>query len=111
MCFDFCLLMLSLYLLQTELIPRIAHYVWLVSRNAMFGGNELQLTHFVSVLSALYVGGFRHVYVHGDREPAGALWEDLRKENVTFVRAARPETIFQTDVRNSGPEHLSDILR
>ncbi|XP_070210229.1 uncharacterized protein [Littorina saxatilis] len=93
---------------QTEVIPRIAHCIWLASDKKMF--SQLQLTHFISVLSALYVGGFRHVYVHGDREPGGVLWEDLRTENVTFVKTEKPETVFQTHV-NRVPEHISDILR
>ncbi|XP_070177299.1 uncharacterized protein [Littorina saxatilis] len=93
---------------QTEVIPRIAHCIWLASDKKMF--SQLQLTHFISVLSALYVGGFRHVYVHGDREPGGVLWEDLRTEDVTFVKTEKPETVFQTHV-NRVPEHISDILR
>ena len=43
-----------------------------------------------SVLSALYVAGLNHVYVHGEAEPTGPWWRQLRTHNVTFLSAPAP---------------------
>ncbi|KAK7491067.1 hypothetical protein BaRGS_00017763 [Batillaria attramentaria] len=93
---------------QHEAIPRISHYTWLKSTNPAVT-DEFDFSHFLSVLSALYVAGLEHVYVHGDEEPSGEWWEELANENVTFVRVQRPETIFQQEVDVGA--HISDILR
>ena len=61
------------------------------------------------MLSALYVAGLKQVYVHGDVEPTGRWWTELRTENVTFVRVQTPETVFQQRV--DLPAHASDIVR
>ena len=54
-----------------EAIPRLSHYVWLRSGGSALYGREFTFSQFLSVLSALYVGGFRRVWVHGDSQPAG----------------------------------------
>ncbi|XP_025089204.1 uncharacterized protein LOC112561135 [Pomacea canaliculata] len=75
-------------------IPRIAHYVWLKADPAA-ADRDLPFSKFLSMISALYVGGFQHVYVHGNVEPEGEWWRLLRSENVTFVRIERPSSMFQ----------------
>nr|KAG5708630.1 hypothetical protein BaRGS_034847 [Batillaria attramentaria] len=56
--------------------------------------NRFQFLHFLSVLSALHVGGFEHVYVHGEVRPEGRWWDELNEENVTFVRLEKPEAHY-----------------
>ncbi|PVD32147.1 hypothetical protein C0Q70_07576 [Pomacea canaliculata] len=75
-------------------IPRIAHYVWLKA-DPSAGDLDLPFSKFLSMISALYVGGFQHVYVHGNVEPEGEWWRQLRSENVTFVRTERPSSMFR----------------
>ncbi|KAK7479372.1 hypothetical protein BaRGS_00029364 [Batillaria attramentaria] len=89
-------------------IPRISHYVRFKTLNRRYR-DELTFQHFLSVLSALYIGGFEHVYVHGDAEPVGPLWEELLKENVTFVEVVAPRTVYQREIRVT--EHRSDVTR
>ncbi|XP_012937066.1 uncharacterized protein LOC106011545, partial [Aplysia californica] len=64
---------------------------------------------YMSVLSALYVGGFERVYVHGNIHPSGEWWDRLKDENVTFVEMDAVETVFQQGV--ASPAHNSDIIR
>nr|KAG5687211.1 hypothetical protein BaRGS_006832 [Batillaria attramentaria] len=87
-------------------IPRVTHYVrFQGSRYA----KELSFQHYLSVLSALHVAGFTQVFVHGDAEPTGPLWGDLKRENVTFVRLQKPKFVFQNKIEVV--EHASDISR
>ena len=62
-----------------------------------------------SVMSALHVAFVQHVYVHGDVEPTGRWWTELRTENVTFVTLQTPETVFQQPVDRTA--HASFIVR
>ncbi|PVD32145.1 hypothetical protein C0Q70_07574 [Pomacea canaliculata] len=70
---------------------------------------DLPFSKFLSMISALYVGGFQHVYVHGNMEPEGEWWQQLRSENVTFVRIEKPTPMFQMDFPNL--QASSDFLR
>ncbi|KAK7479373.1 hypothetical protein BaRGS_00029365 [Batillaria attramentaria] len=94
---------------EGEPIPRISHYVRIYCANDTLYANEMAFAHFLSVLSALYIGGFERVYVHGDVEPEGPLWKELLKENVTFVKAIVPETVYQQNVNRT--VHKSDLTR
>nr|KAG5697271.1 hypothetical protein BaRGS_031267 [Batillaria attramentaria] len=71
--------------------------------------DEMSFGHFMSVLTALHVAGFRHVYVHADVEPKGRWWEELRKENVTFVPLVSVNTVYQHPVTVTA--HVSDLIR
>ncbi|XP_059154877.1 uncharacterized protein LOC131940258 [Physella acuta] len=64
---------------------------------------------YVCVISALYVGGFERVYVHGDTRPSGYWWEKLKQENVTFVYVDQPHNVFQQELNVMA--HRADILR
>ena len=54
-----------------EAIPRLAHYVWLTSDKSALYSKNLTFPQFLSILSALYVGGFQQVWVHGNTKPTG----------------------------------------
>ena len=56
---------------SAEAIPRLSHYVWLTSDKSALYGKDLAFSQFLSILSALYVGGFERVWVHGNSEPRG----------------------------------------
>jgi hypothetical protein len=94
-------------------IPRIGHLiywhkkgVWPLSDNSQ---SKFRFLSYLSVISALHVAGLHHVYVHGDVEPGGEWWEELRKENVTFVHTDPPSSVFQNPVNSLS--HKSDLLR
>ena len=46
-------------------IPRISHFVWF-NRNPD-SPTELKFYQYITIMSALHVGGFHDVYVHGNR--------------------------------------------
>ncbi|XP_005104396.2 uncharacterized protein LOC101860674 [Aplysia californica] len=94
--------------LGTPLIPLISHIIWLPPTN-IFKSSEFKLLHYLSIMSALHVAGFRRVFVHGAVRPHGHWWDQLRGENVTFLKISHPESIFQQSV--VGPAHQSDVLR
>ncbi|XP_055871543.1 uncharacterized protein LOC129923638 [Biomphalaria glabrata] len=89
-----------------DVIPAISHYISLAKDNKSV---EWTFSHYMSILSALYVGGFQRVYVHGDQVPVGEWWRRLQTENVTFVFIENIETVYQQKVRVLA--HQSDILR
>lgn len=88
-------------------IPRVAHVIWLTLN--LSDGPQLSFQHFLSILSALHVGGLNEVYVHGNVQPEGEWWRALGGENVTFVKIDRPQTMFQQDMSNL--QASSDFLR
>jgi len=55
-----------------ELVPNIAHMVWL-------GGGRMDYVFYLSVLSVLYVAKVDRLYIHGDKPPAGDLWQKVRQ--------------------------------
>ncbi|CAL1530271.1 unnamed protein product [Lymnaea stagnalis] len=90
-----------------DLIPAISHQI---SLNPEPGKPVVwTFQHYLSVLSALYVGGFHRVFVHGDIPPTGVWWNKLQGENVTFVYMDNMETIYQQ--KASVLAHQSDALR
>lgn len=94
-------------------IPRIGHLIYWHKKGAwpVGGSSQSQLSFlaFLSVLSALHVAGLHHVFVHGDLEPSGRWWDELRQENVTFVSTDPPNSVFQNPVNSLS--HKSDLLR
>ena len=61
------------------------------------------------VLSALYLGGFQHVYIHVDREPTGRWWQSLKTENITVLTLQRPNFVYQQKLLLI--THFSDVSR
>ena len=61
------------------------------------------------ILSALYVAGFHHVYLHVTHELTGRWWEELRGENITVLRLQESHTVFQQKV--TWIKHISDLSR
>ncbi|XP_070175155.1 uncharacterized protein [Littorina saxatilis] len=90
-----------------NLIPRISHYIKLSGQNEY--SSELNFNHFLNMLSALYIGGFRHVYLHAEEEPRGQWWEELQSESVTWVKIEPIDTVFRQDIRQKA--HVSDVIR
>ena len=55
----------------SELIPNIAHVVWI-------GGGEMDFLFYLCVLSLLYVQEVETLYIHGDAPPSGPLWAKIK---------------------------------
>ena len=89
-------------------IPRVGHITWF-SHDGVSHSKDFCFLTFLSVLSALHVAGLSHVYVHGDLQPRGQWWEQLKGENVTFVSLDANKFVFQQRVRSLS--HRSDIAR
>lgn len=87
----------------SNLIPRISHYIKLTpavgGELSRYETSELTFHHFLSIVSALYLGGFERVYLHADHQPRGRWWEELRKENVTFVPVDPPPVALRPEAR------------
>ncbi|KAH9487503.1 hypothetical protein Btru_074466, partial [Bulinus truncatus] len=90
-----------------DLIPAISHTILL--NPAKDKPVNVTFSHYLSILSALYLGGFQRVYIYGDTKPSGDWWDRLANENVTFVHIEEVETVFQQEVKVYA--HQSDILR
>lgn len=88
-------------------IPRISHVIWFSPDSG--APSTMEFYQYLTVLSALYVGGFHHVYVHGNAGFSGPWWQRLKGENVTFVWMEEPEMVYQQEVKN--PSHKSDVTR
>lgn len=93
-------------------MPRIAHVIKIKpfgSATAMYGSNELSFNHFLSIISALYVGGFERVYFHAEEPPSGRWWEELAKENVTLLPLDPPRSVFQQEIKVV--HHVGDLVK
>ncbi|KAH9508315.1 hypothetical protein Btru_050827 [Bulinus truncatus] len=91
----------------SQFIPPISHMIALdLEDNQVVNWT---FTNYLSVLSALYIGGFKRVYVHGNQIPTGEWWDRLAQENVKFVYIDRADRVFMNPVRVLA--HQSDILR
>lgn len=86
-----------------ELVPNIGHMIWI-------GGGKMDYVFYLSLLSLLYVAKMDVVYVHGDAEPAGQYWREIKtlkqtKDRVKFIYRTQP-----VQVRDSEhPWHLSVV--
>lgn len=70
-----------------ELIPNIAHIVWL-------GGGEMDFLFYLCVTSLVYVAQVDAVYIHGNGPPGGGYWH-LVKDNpkVHLIYRDYPRTV------------------
>ncbi|XP_067678756.1 uncharacterized protein [Haliotis asinina] len=88
---------------QNDLIPNIVHYVW-------FGDKHLTFFNQLCLLSALYVQKAEKIYIHGDKEPKGIYWDEVKDlPQVKFISREFPHFVFGNEVKV--PSHASDIVR
>lgn len=86
-----------------ELIPNIAHIVWI-------GGGEMDFLFYLCVLSLIYVAEVDRVYIHGDAPPTGHYWESIKSlDKLTVIYRETPKTIYQTPVNVLS--HVTDVWR
>ena len=85
--------------------PNIAHYVWL-------GGGKMDLTFYLSVLSAIFIAKIDTIYIHGDKPPRGAYWNEVSlryRHTVQMVVRYRSPGIFNQTI--SVVPHLADAIK
>ena len=93
-----------------NLIPRITHYVRFEDdADERKEGKKLRFDRFLSVLSALYLGGFERVYMHVNKAPHGGWWDELAGENVTVVPMDKFQSVFQNEIKVI--QHVADVAR
>ena len=87
-----------------DLVPNIAHMLWI-------GGREVNFLFYLSALSLLYVVKVDQLYIHGDAEPRGEWWIKLiaNEPKVTYIFKPRPNRVFGNRVGSS--HHCSDVFR
>lgn len=71
---------------------------------------------YLSVLSVLYVAKMDVVYIHGDQEPAGEYWREIRtmpqtKDRVKFIMRTPPSQIYQGTIEPWFRALMSDLIR
>ena len=89
---------------SSVLAPNIAHYVNL--------GQKMSFTFFMSILSALYLGGVDKVYIHSDMEPWGQYWDTLQErleERVVHIPWRKPKYVFKQEINTI--QHLADTIK
>ncbi|XP_012939040.1 uncharacterized protein LOC101858985 [Aplysia californica] len=91
------------------LIPMIAHMFCLRNDGEDRTTIAFPFNAYLGVLSALYVAGFEHLYIHGNIRPEGPWWDKLKGENITFVPLDVFKTVYQRPVVKA--QHKTDIMR
>ena len=87
-----------------EIVPNIVHYVWL-------GKRRLGFFAYLSVMSALHVLKADAVYIHGDYEPEGDLWQEVKLDtHVKFIIRKFPFALYGQPIVKFA-SHASDFLR
>ena len=86
------------------LIPNIAHIMWV-------GGSEMDFLFYLCCLSLLHVVKVDTLFIHGDVEPSGNRWKQLKSnERIKFVPLpVLPNFVFGKNVKNM--LHMSDVYR
>ena len=88
-----------------ELVPNIGHMIWI-------GGGPMNFVFYLSVLSLLHVVEVDTVYIHGDKEPAGEYWQQLRNNTrIKFITRLPPYNIYQGVIEPYYRALMSDIIR
>ena len=86
-----------------ELIPNIAHIVWI-------GGGEMDFLFFMCVTSLLYVAEVDYVFIHGDLPPSGKYWRRIKDHpRLRTIYREVPQLVFGTRV--DVLSHVTDVWR
>ena len=87
----------------SDLIPNIAHLVWV-------GGGEMSFTFYLCALSLLYVVEVKMLYIHGETPPTGPYWNRLKGHpRITTVYRPNYQLVFNQHIKTG--IHVSDVWR
>jgi hypothetical protein len=74
-----------------ELVPNVAHIVWL-------GGGAMDFLFYLCVASMVYVAEVDAVYIHGDGPPKGGYWDLIKDDpKVHLIYRDHPKTVRLSD--------------
>ena len=85
-----------------ELIPNIAHMVWI-------GRGSMDYLFYLSALSLLYVVKVDTLHIHGNGPPKGRYWDAIKNDSRVQTIYREPGTIYGTNVKDVS--HMSDVWR
>ena len=86
-----------------ELIPNIAHVVWI-------GGGNMDYLFYLGVLSLIYVAEAEAVFIHGNAPPSGPLWGRIKDHpKVRLIYRQTPGSVYGTRVNVLS--HVTDVWR
>ena len=96
---------------NTDVIPRIGHYVYL-DKSKEHSKQNLDYSFYLSILSVLCVVKVHCVYIHGNVKFDGQYWEDLVKRNscVHHRYWSIPKSAWQRG-QTADVRHWADIIR
>ena len=88
-----------------NLVPNIAHVVWL-------GGGYMDFLFYLCLLSLLNVAKVDNLYLHGDGPPTGEYWELIKDhERLHLIYRLHPGSVYGTTVNVSNrPKQLCYFL-
>ncbi|XP_076472679.1 uncharacterized protein LOC143302064 isoform X2 [Babylonia areolata] len=87
-----------------ERTPRVAHY--LCEENC-----TVTFTFFLSVLSALHVGGMGHVMIHGPVAPSGEWWAKLQEKRADVVKFVQRNHSREEEHNSSSHKTTNEMQR
>jgi hypothetical protein len=95
---------------SVDVIPKVGHYVYL--GGDVVTDKELGFEMYMSILSAIGIGGVQCVYIHGTVRFTGKLWADLQKRGycVRWHYWPIPRSVWQQELKGK-VEHKADIVR
>lgn len=86
-----------------ELIPNIAHMIWM-------GGGKMDFLFYLSLLSLIYVAEVDRVYIHGDGAPTGPYWDKIKfHPKLRYVFRRKLGTVYGNAVTDRS--HITDVWR
>ena len=86
-----------------ELVPNIAHIVWI-------GGGDMDFLFYLSVLSLIYVAKVENVYIHGNGPPKGPYWNRIKNhKQLHLIYRETPKIVYGTEVNVLS--HITDVWR
>jgi hypothetical protein len=95
---------------SVDVIPKVGHYVYL--GGDVVTDKELGFEMYMSILSAIGIGGVKCVYIHGTVRFTGKLWNDLQQRGycVRWHYWPIPRGVWQQELKGK-VEHKADIVR
>ena len=88
----------------TNLIPNIAHIIWVKSKT------PIDFLFCLTILSLLHIAKVDKVYIHGESPPTGIYWSIIKDNpKIQVVFRHFQGKVFETDVKVT--PHISDVLR
>ena len=88
-------------------IPNLVHLIWFSEKT-----KNLKFIDYLCLKSIIAVLRPDKVKIHGDVEPNGELWDEIKLHpKIEFVKRERPIYRYNQDFSNAPIQHIADIAR